>query len=76
MCLAVLYATPWTAAHQAPPSMGFARQEYWSRLPLPSPICGWNTKLNDAKSLPLGSSLTVENMSKQMTTIQCMMTPR
>ena len=29
---------PWTAAHQAPPSMGFSRQEYWSGLPLPSPI--------------------------------------
>ena len=29
--------TPWTAAHQAPPSMGFSRQEYWSRVPLPSP---------------------------------------
>ena len=33
-----LFATPWTAAHQAPPSMGFARQEYWSRVPLPSPF--------------------------------------
>ena len=32
-----LCATPWTAAHQAPPSMGFSRQEYWSGLPLPSP---------------------------------------
>ena len=31
-------ATPWTAAHQAPPSMGFSRQEYWSRVPLPSKI--------------------------------------
>ena len=30
-------ATPWTAAFQAPPSMGFSRQEYWSGLPLPSP---------------------------------------
>ena len=30
-------AIPWTAAHQAPPSMGFSRQEYWSRVPLPSP---------------------------------------
>ena len=30
-------ATPWTAAFQAPPSMGFSRQEYWSRVPLPSP---------------------------------------
>ena len=28
--------TPWTAAHQAPPSMGFSRQEYWSGVPLPS----------------------------------------
>ena len=33
-----LFATPWTAAFQAPPSMGFSRQEYWSGLPLPSPI--------------------------------------
>ena len=33
-----LFATPWTAAHQAPPSMGFSRQEYWSGVPLPSPI--------------------------------------
>ena len=32
-----LLATPWTAAHQAPPSRGFYRQEYWSGLPLPSP---------------------------------------
>ena len=31
-----LLATPWAAAHQAPPSMGFSRQEYWSRVPLPS----------------------------------------
>ena len=33
-----LLATPWTAAHQAPPSMGFSRQEYWSGVPLPSPV--------------------------------------
>ena len=32
-----LLATPWTAAYQAPPSMGFSRQEYWSEVPLPSP---------------------------------------
>ena len=30
-----LLATPWTAAYQAPPSMGFSRQEYWSGVPLP-----------------------------------------
>ena len=34
-----LFATPWTVAHQAPPSMGFSRQEYWSGLPFPSPMC-------------------------------------
>ena len=32
-----LFATPWTVAHQAPPSMEFSRQEYWSELPFPSP---------------------------------------
>ena len=32
-----LCVTPWTAVHQAPPSMGFSRQEYWSGVPLPSP---------------------------------------
>ena len=37
-----LIATPWTAAHQAPPSMGFSRQEYWSGVPLPSPIVTTN----------------------------------
>ena len=36
-----LLAIPWTAAYQAPLSMGFARQEYWSGLPLPSPIEAW-----------------------------------
>ena len=34
-----LFETPWTAAYQAPPSMGFSRQEYWSGVPLPSPHC-------------------------------------
>ena len=32
-----LLATPWTAAYQAPPPMGFPRKEYWSGLPFPSP---------------------------------------
>ena len=34
---AQLLATPWTVAYQAPPSMGFSRQGYWSGLPFPSP---------------------------------------
>ena len=41
-----LCATPWTAAYQAPPFMGFSRQEYWSGLPLPSPT-GLESKLNN-----------------------------
>ena len=32
-----LFATPWTVAYQATPSMGFSRQEYWGGLPLPPP---------------------------------------
>ena len=32
-----LFATPWTVAYQAPPSVGLSRQEYWSGLPFPSP---------------------------------------
>ena len=32
-----LFVTPWTVAHQDPPSMGFSRQEYWSEQPFPSP---------------------------------------
>ena len=37
LCRVRLLATSWTAAHQAPPSMGFSRQECWSGVPLPSP---------------------------------------
>ena len=33
-----LFPIPWTAAYQAPPSMGLSRQEYWSGMPLPSPM--------------------------------------
>ena len=41
LCCVWLLATPWTAAYQSPPSMGFSRQEYWSGVPLPSP---WGDK--------------------------------
>ena len=36
-----LLATPWIAVHQAPPSMGFSRQDYWSGMPLPSLNCSY-----------------------------------
>ena len=44
-----IFTTPWTAAYQAPPSMGFSRQEYWSGLPLPS-LTSVLEKLNSRKS--------------------------
>ena len=56
-----LLATPWTAAYQAPPSMGFSRQEYWSGVPLPSPKKALNSmkleinhrKRNEKKKITL-----------------------
>ena len=42
-----LFTTPWTAAYQAPPPMGFPRQEYWSGVPSPSPL----TSIYTTKSL-------------------------
>ena len=44
-----LFATLWTAAHQAPLSMGFSRQEYWSGLPFPSPV---DHILSDLSTMP------------------------
>ena len=56
-----LLVTPWTAAYQAPPSMGFSRQEYWSGVPLPSPKerwtpenwCFWTVVLENSLESPL-----------------------
>ena len=57
-----LLATPWTAAHQAPPSMGFSRQEYWSGVPVPSPsdlprkvtwLAAWVGRTQASPSLPV-----------------------
>ena len=39
-----LLVTPWTVAYEAAPSMGFPRQEYWSGVPLPSPIVTTDNK--------------------------------
>ena len=50
-------ATPWTAAFQAPPFMGFSRQEYWSQVPLPSPTSPVNPNLARSISFP-SSQLT------------------
>ena len=57
------FATPWTIAHQAPLSMEFSRQEYWSRLPFPTPgdLPSSEIKLKFLTSLVLagGSFITV-----------------
>ena len=47
--------TPWTAAYQAPPSMGFSRQEYWSGVQLPSPLypIPWSALEKDPRPGPL-----------------------
>ena len=75
-----LLATPWTAAYEAPPSMGFSRQKYWSGVPLPSPsllvkdppfhggsIPGWGTEISYAE----------EKQSSHVTTREtCALQPR
>ena len=51
-----LFATTWTVAYQAPPSMGFSRQENWSELPFPSPgifSAKFPQKTKDLKFQPL-----------------------
>ena len=66
-----LFATPWTVAYQAPPSMGFSRQEYWNGLPFPSPgdvpdpgIEPWSPEFQaDAlTSEPPGQKMVINNM--------------
>ena len=47
-----LLVTPWTAAYQAPLSMGFARQDYWSGLPLPSPLIVLSSNLKEIITFP------------------------
>ena len=59
-------ATPWTAAHQAPLSMGFSRQEYWSGVPLPSPI---NVANRPYCLLQLFNTICLFNYSTAITTI-------
>ena len=51
-----LFVTPWTAAYQAPLSMGFSRQEYWSGVPLPSPFCLFYLDLISAQILITGTN--------------------
>ena len=58
--MSVSFATLWTAAHQAPLSMGLARQEYWSGLPFPSPENLPNSRIKPASPALAGRFFTAE----------------
>ena len=62
-----LFATPWTVAHQAPPSMGFSRQEYWSGLPFPSPGDLPNPGIKPRSPTLQADALTSEPPGKPLT---------
>ena len=55
--------TPWTAAHQAPPSMGFLRQEYWSGVPSPS----LRQTLTDIKEEIDSNTITIGDFNTPLT---------
>ena len=59
-----LFATPWTVAYQAPPSMGFSRQEYWSGLPFPSPGDLSNPRIEPGSPALEADTLTSEPPGK------------
>ena len=58
------FVTPWTVAHQAPLSMGFPRQEYWSGLPFPSPGDLPNPGIKPTTPVLTGGFFTVEPSRK------------
>ena len=60
-----LFVTPWTTAYQAPPSMGFSRQEYWSEVPLPS------LYISDFSPGDLDSSCTSSSLAFHMMYSAC-----
>ena len=61
---AQLFVTPWSAAYQAPQSMGFSGQEYWNGVPLPSPIIGY-TPIQNKTFFKMGNRhFSTEDMKK------------
>ena len=67
-----LLAIPWTAAYQAPPSMGFSRQEYWSGVPLPSPKEAWTSPAKHNTSTTVTASELHEEveLANQFSSVQ------
>ena len=70
-----LLATPWTAAHQAPLSTGFSRQEYWSGLPLPSSTDKWMKKMWCMSTMEYYSVIKHEILPFSTTCIFCCCCP-
>ena len=67
-----LSATPWTAAYQAPPSMEFSRQEYWSGVPLPSPKAYLSTGIwSSQESCAIGKSQLIYPRITRLATWNC-----
>ena len=69
LSLVRLFAIPWTVAHQAPPSMGFSRQEYWGGLPFPSPGDLPNPGIEPRSPAFQADTLTSEPPGKQETSL-------
>ena len=65
------FVTPWTAAYQAPPSIGFSRQEYWSGVPLPSPESKARWSLLGVMPLFLGEGMTTTYSIKATENLTC-----
>ena len=61
-----LFVTPRTAAYQAPPSMGFSRQEYWSGVPLPSPGDLPDPGIEPVSLALAGGFFTTESLGKPL----------
>ena len=66
-----LFATPWTIARQAPPSMGFSRKKYWSGLPFPSPGILPDPEVEPGSPALQVDSLPSEPPGKPMTSCNC-----
>ena len=69
-----LFATPWTVAHQAPTSMGFSRQEYWSGLPFPSPGDLPHPGIEPSSPALQADALTSEPPGKPKHGVKCIIT--
>ena len=72
LCHVQLLATPWTAAYQAPPSMGLSRQEYWSGVPSSTPLfyADWNLGNINFGRENLIVSFTLKELSVQFSSVQ------